>query len=1543
MTQGTDLAGAPGAEAGCHPGAVHEPHVLQCDHQVPFPGRRRRPVLFVRLEEAAVVTFDRPQDTLEVIGERRAVTICEECCDVIEPSRGAGNLVGLRIVDHLQAVLDTAQFTVRLGEVEACPAIDERCLAKGLKGIAGCPPAQVGDAAAKDQLMRLGKKLDLPYAPAAKLEIVTGDPDNPSASRRMNLPPDRVNVPDRLEIQMAAPHEGSEPCQEGLARLQVTGDRARLDHCRAFPVLAETLVVEFRGIDRHGERRGARVGTQPEIRPQGKTVGRGFLEQPDETPDETHRDRERIAAKTGEPFVVPQRYEIDVARVVQFATSELAQGKDDEAALPRGIIAPGGATRDTGEEVGNGDTAGGFGVFGEGVRDLPPMPQPGYVAEGHRHRDHGPRLAQPAHEIVSRPIPGQTSESGPHTGLGAPGRPERDDFRMPHEAASQIGAVAEHGIEKGTSGGITAQLMRHFPDFGQEIAGSQPAFPPHDCLFPVVWLRQGGDLFKGPEGHVGTSKHSVNRGQTGRYGQVAPVRYAAIVGRRLLRTLINGLGILAGLIILVLLGLAWRLQEGPIVLGAATPWVMGMIERSVPDFSFQASDAALSGGDWRTTYRLSLSDVRVLDREGGIVFESRDIELDMSLPALIEAELRPVGITVDGARIRLVREIDGNISYALADASPEPAGAPQEAPFLDWFLHAGSGPPLDRLHHVRFERADITLEDLGSGLSWDAPDSFLVIARDDSVRIDLETVLVSEDRLLPLELAAVHHPGTSRVDVSGELMDLDLASLPDIVPSLGDFSGSMLLLDVSFQLALDDELELAEGSFALGTGGGRLAMPGVFGNPVELGPGTLAGRLLPAFGGLEIGHLAADIEEGSLEADLTLNGWTDDSTIEWTIAVADLPVDHLSRYWPAVAAPSARHWIVNNLSSGVIRQGTLAMRSTLGSLASDDPSTSGLEVTVDVDGVTIDYLHGMPPLAGVDGDVTIAEDRVAIETSGGSIGAITAGRGLVTLDGFDGVMEIRVDLTGPIGEVLAVTAREPLSHSSHERFDPDTVTGSLSGTLDITVADLVDPGTDDVGYRFAGSLGGLGLPVAGYQVTEGNGTFSFAEPGLIDVSGELRLNGVPVAGVWRLALAGDAEVRERLEIAARVDEIHRAALGLVDPFASTGEVDVSLSRTVSGNGAITWRVDADLRHLAFGPDSPVGAKSAGEPGFVHLLAIEEDGTFVIRAFDAQAGSIAARAAGTIAPHAVHLDVERLAFGRTDVTGTLTVSPDGLYSITLDAGSIDMVPLRDGDGTTAILPRLKIKGMVNRLWTKDDRLVRNLVIDADFDDDRFESLNAAGEIEGGSLVALQIWRVSQEERRFDYRAENMGDTVRAFVGMDNIDGGELAVRGWFDESRTPSVVIGTVKADRFAVHDAPVLAHLFAAASLPGLANILNNEGLVFDAALLPFRQEGERLTVTDGRLYGQGIRILLDGNIHTDEEQVSFVGTMVPTNPLNTVFEDIPLLGDIITGTEDDGGIFAFTFNVDGPADDPDARVNPLSILAPGILRKLFTDSPGGE
>ena len=118
MTQGTNLAGTPGVETGGHPGGVG-----------PDLRRSRGPGLVFRFEEAAVMTLDRPQNVLEMIGECPMVAVSGECCDVIEPFPAMGGVVCLRIVDHLQAMLDAPQFAVSLGEITLRLPIGERCFA----------------------------------------------------------------------------------------------------------------------------------------------------------------------------------------------------------------------------------------------------------------------------------------------------------------------------------------------------------------------------------------------------------------------------------------------------------------------------------------------------------------------------------------------------------------------------------------------------------------------------------------------------------------------------------------------------------------------------------------------------------------------------------------------------------------------------------------------------------------------------------------------------------------------------------------------------------------------------------------------------------------------------------------------------------------------------------------------------------------------------------------------------------------------------------------------------------------------------------------------------------------------------------------------------------------------------------------------------------------------------------------------------------------------------------------------------------------------
>ena len=65
----------------------------------------------------------------------------------------------------------------------------------------------------------------------------------------------------------------------------------------------------------------------------------------------------------------------------------------------------------------------------------------------------------------------------------------------------------------------------------------------------------------------------------------------------------------------------------------------------------------------------------------------------------------------------------------------------------------------------------------------------------------------------------------------------------------------------------------------------------------------------------------------------------------------------------------------------------------------------------------------------------------------------------------------------------------------------------------------------------------------------------------------------------------------------------------------------------------------------------------------------------------------------------------------------------------------------------------------------------------------------------------------------------------------------------------------------------------------------------------------------------------------------------MPLYGLNSMFEDIPLLGDILTSREGEG-VFGVTYGVSGQLDELKVAVNPVSVLAPGFLRKIFQMGP---
>jgi hypothetical protein len=153
--------------------------------------------------------------------------------------------------------------------------------------------------------------------------------------------------------------------------------------------------------------------------------------------------------------------------------------------------------------------------------------------------------------------------------------------------------------------------------------------------------------------------------------------------------------------------------------------------------------------------------------------------------------------------------------------------------------------------------------------------------------------------------------------------------------------------------------------------------------------------------------------------------------------------------------------------------------------------------------------------------------------------------------------------------------------------------------------------------------------------------------------------------------------------------------------------------------------------------------------------------------------------------------------------------------------------------------------------------------------------------------------------------------------------------------------GRMLIENFSVVKAPALAKLINVLSLPGLLNILSQDiGLKFkrmesDITWLNHR-EGTVLQFRDGSTSGASLGLTFEGEVNMTKDTIAMQGTAVPMSEINGLLANIPMVGKILTGGNKGSGIFAATYTMKGQTADPDVTVNPLSVLTPGILRRIL-------
>jgi hypothetical protein len=114
-------------------------------------------------------------------------------------------------------------------------------------------------------------------------------------------------------------------------------------------------------------------------------------------------------------------------------------------------------------------------------------------------------------------------------------------------------------------------------------------------------------------------------------------------------------------------------------------------------------------------------------------------------------------------------------------------------------------------------------------------------------------------------------------------------------------------------------------------------------------------------------------------------------------------------------------------------------------------------------------------------------------------------------------------------------------------------------------------------------------------------------------------------------------------------------------------------------------------------------------------------------------------------------------------------------------------------------------------------------------------------------------------------------------------------------------------------------------------------GVDFSRARAEFIRQKGQLTVHDGVLAGPMIGSTIEGTIDYPGDQVRMSGTFVPLyRQQHDMSGQVPIRLSLLLGAGSNEGLIGVTYEVVGTPNHPVLRVNPISVVAPGVWRKIF-------
>jgi hypothetical protein len=677
------------------------------------------------------------------------------------------------------------------------------------------------------------------------------------------------------------------------------------------------------------------------------------------------------------------------------------------------------------------------------------------------------------------------------------------------------------------------------------------------------------------------------------------------------------------------------------------------------------------------------------------------------------------------------------------------------------------------------------------------------------------------------------------------------------------------------------------------------------------------------------------------------------------VQVDRVEIADLLGLWPTGLSDNAREWVGENMTAGSAGD----LMATVAFQLSEDGglNVESLEGGFFAQEVELHYFKPLAPITGLTGVATFGLDSLSFAADGGQVRDIEIAGGQLLLSNLNttlhtgNVEKARVRLTtnGPVPTALELLDHESLDLLTDLGIRPDSSTGTAQVALAFDFPLLAELEFEQVDLSATGTLAGVGLKdfFLGQDVADGELTLDLDRRAMHMV-GTLGLGGVPLEVDWSETFEGDQDYRTHVKASvARLDAAARERFGidLRDYLEGSVAANVFLTLQDGGVGELKAAVNfADSRLVLepIGWEKPVGAPAEGR----FVLALGDERVTDYSRVEIKADDLA------LSGHAL-----------PDGAGGMTKLV--LDELNFAGGGLKDVTIGIGEPQTDIV--------IGRGW-----LNAEYFLDLDDDDDppddeeardpftlRADTLERVVLSEGRELgrqregegktpdpvpsegedadekklavppdpaVSIDFGPDAEGRQRLSVVADDFGGILKLFDVSDAVVAGQLRIKGVGDGPYPAHALDLQLRARDFLIVEGPTAEKILSLTSYSDIQTLLEGEGLLMRRLMGDLTLEDGKLRTDLVRLFGGELGVTARGQLDLDRDWIQLEGTLIPAYSINSILGEIPLLGPLLVGGEGEG-ILAVVYTVEGSSKDPEVRVNPLSVLAPGFLRGLFS------